>query len=128
MKRDIYQSFQPWKQSSRRKPLVLNGARQVGKTYALTNFGRTTYQKMAYLNFEKDRKLSQYFESTLGPKQLIKILSVHTEIDIEPSQTLLVLDEIQECPKALNSLKYFCEEASEYHVVAADAHSIGTRK
>jgi len=119
MKRDIYQLLEEWKQSARRKPLVLNGARQVGKTYSLKHFGKTSYKKTAYLNFEKDEKLAQYFDGTLDPKQLIKILSIHTEVEIEPNQTLLVLDEIQECPKALNSLKYFCEEANEYHVIAA---------
>ncbi len=119
MKRDIYKLLEGWKRSARRKPLVLNGARQVGKTYALKHFGKTSYEKMAYLNFEKDEKLGQYFEGTLDPKQLIRILSIHTGIEIEPHRTLLVLDEIQECPKALNSLKYFCEEANDYHVVAA---------
>ncbi|HEY5260320.1 MAG TPA: AAA family ATPase, partial [Rhabdochlamydiaceae bacterium] len=119
MKRDIYHHLEEWKRSTRRKPLVLNGARQVGKTYALKHFGKTSYQKTAYLNFEKDEKLARYFEETLDPKQLLKILSIHTETEIEPQHTLLVFDEIQECPKALNSLKYFCEEANEYHVVAA---------
>lgn len=119
MKRDIYKLLEEWKQSARRKPLVLNGARQVGKTYSLKHFARTSYKNMAYLNFEKDERISQYFEGTLDPKQLIKMLSIHTEIEIEPHHTLLILDEIQECPKALNSLKYFCEEANEYHVVAA---------
>lgn len=119
MKRDIYRRLEEWKRSERRKPLVLNGARQVGKTYALKHFGKTSYKKMAYLNFEKDEKLSQYFENTLDPKQLIKIISIHTETEIEPHNTLLVFDEIQNCPKALNSLKYFCEEAHEYHVAAA---------
>ncbi len=119
MKRDIYKLLEVWKQSVRRKPLILNGARQVGKTYALKHFGKTSYDKVAYLNFEKDEKLGQYFEGTLDPKQLIKIISIHTEIEIEPNNTLLIFDEIQNCPKALNSLKYFCEEANEYHVVAA---------
>lgn len=119
MKRDIYQRLEEWKRSSRRKPLVLNGARQVGKTFALKHFGKTSYQNVAYLNFEKDEKLSQYFEETLDPKQLIKMISIHTETEIEPSNTLLILDEIQNSPKALNSLKYFCEEANDYHVVAA---------
>lgn len=115
----IFTSYREGKQSDRRKPLILNGARQVGKTYSLKHFGKTTYEKIAYLNFEKDEKLGQYFEDTLDPKQLIKILSIHTEIEINPLNTLLILDEIQECPKALNSLKYFCEEANEYHVIAA---------
>ena len=108
-----------WKQSDRRKPLVLNGARQVGKTYALKHFGQTAYKDMVYLNFEKDEKIALYFDDTLDPKQLIRIFSIHAEKEIQPHQTLLILDEIQECPKALNSLKYFCEEANEYHVVAA---------
>jgi hypothetical protein len=119
MKRDIYKLLEEWKRSTRRKPLILNGARQVGKTYALKYFGKTSYEKMAYLNFEKNEKLAQYFDGTLDPKELIKILSIHTEIEIEPHRTLLFFDEIQECPKALNSLKYFCEEAGDYHVVAA---------
>jgi len=119
MKRDIYQQLEAWKNSPRRKPLVLNGARQVGKTYALKHFGNSSYEKLVFLNFEKDEKLADFFEGTLDPKRIIKILSIHTEIDIEPHNTLLVFDEVQECPKALNSLKYFCEEANEYHIVAA---------
>jgi len=119
MERDIYKNLVDWKESRRRKPLILNGARQVGKTYALKHFGRTSYKQCAYLNFEKDEKLSQYFEGTLDPKQLIKIISIHTEVEIEPHNTLLIFDEIQNCPKALNSLKYFCEEANEFHLATA---------
>lgn len=120
MDRDIYRRLEEWKHSTRRKPLILNGARQVGKTYALKRFGKTAYQQTAYLNFEKDEQLRQYFEGTLNPKELIRIIGIHTEIDIQPNHhTLLIFDEIQDCPKALNSLKYFCEEAAEYHVVAA---------
>lgn len=119
MKRDIYKALENWKKSARRKPLILNGARQVGKTYALKHFGKSSYEKTAYLNFEKDEKLSQYFEETLDPQQLIKIISIHTGVEIEPSTTLLIFDEIQNSPKALNSLKYFCEEANEYHIAAA---------
>lgn len=119
MKRDITKRLEEWKQSSRRKPLVINGARQVGKTYSLKSFGRAAYKQMAYFNFEKEENLSRYFESSLDPKQLIKTLSIHAEVDIEPRQTLIIFDEIQECPKALNSLKYFCEEASDYHLIAA---------
>lgn len=119
MKRDIFQRLKEWKQSTRRKPLILNGARQVGKTYALKYFGKTSYKNTAYLNFEKDEKLTQYFEDTLNPVRLIKILSIHTEVDIQPHHTLLIFDEIQNSPKALNSLKYFCEEANEYHIAAA---------
>lgn len=119
MKRNIYAQLEGWKISPRRKPLVLNGARQVGKTYSLKYFGKHFYKNTAYFNFEKDEKLCRYFDETLDPKQLIKYLSLHGNVDIFPQDTLLVFDEIQECPKALNSLKYFCEEASDYHVVAA---------
>ncbi len=119
MKRDIYQQLEAWKTHPRRKPLILNGARQVGKTYALKHFGKTAYKNMAYLNFEKDERLAQYFEETLDPKQLIHTLSIYTEVEIEPQRTLIVFDEVQQCPKALNSLKYFCEEAGDYHITAA---------
>jgi len=119
MKRDIYKHLEQWKQSERRKPLVLNGARQVGKTFSLKHFAKKSYENVAYLNFEKDEKLSHYFDETLDPKHLLKILTIHTETEIKPQTTLLIFDEIQECPKALNSLKYFYEEANEYHVAAA---------
>ncbi|MBP7073952.1 MAG: ATP-binding protein [Rhabdochlamydiaceae bacterium] len=119
MKRDIAKSLEAWKSSARRKPLILNGARQVGKTFSLKKFGETAYQKVAYFNFEKDEKLEGYFKETLDPKQLIQILGIHAELDIQPHNTLIIFDEIQECPKALNSLKYFCEEAGNYHIAAA---------
>lgn len=119
MKRDIYKQLEAWKSSNRRKPLILNGARQVGKTYALKHFGKTSYEKMVVLNFEKNEKLAAYFDDSLDPKELIKVLSIYTGVEIEPQNTLIVFDEIQDCPNALNSLKYFCEEAGEYHVAAA---------
>lgn len=119
MERDVLKKLEEWKQSPRRKPLILNGARQVGKTWSLKYFGNRFYQKTVYLNFEKDEKLSQFFEGTLDPKELLKIIGIHSEVDIEPHNTLLIFDEIQNCPKALNSLKYFFEEANEYHVAAA---------
>jgi predicted AAA+ superfamily ATPase len=119
MKRDITPQLENWKSSTRRKPLIINGARQVGKTFSLKHFGQTSYQKMVYLNFEKDEKLGQYFEGTLDPVEIIKILSIHSKVDIDPGNTLLIFDEIQSCPKALNSLKYFCEEANQFHLVAA---------
>ena len=119
MKRDVYLLLQKWKGSDRRKPLILNGARQVGKTHALKHFGASSYEKSAYLNFEKNEKLGEFFQGTLEPRQLLKILEIHLEMEITPHDTLLIFDEIQECPRALNSLKYFCEEANEYHIAAA---------
>ena len=119
MKRDIYPRLAAWKLSPRRKPLILDGARQVGKTYALKHFGRTSYEKMAYFNFEKDEKLAGYFNETLEPRQLIKMLALHLNVVIEPKNTLIIFDEVQECPKALNSLKYYSQEANDYHLVGA---------
>lgn len=119
MKRNLYKSLESWKDSDRRKPLILNGARQVGKTHSLKHFGASFYKKTAYLNFEKDERLGQYFKKTLDPKEIIKILGIYTNVEIEPENTLLIFDEIQNSPEALNSLKYFCEEASQYHVAAA---------
>lgn len=119
MERDIYHHLEEWKRSSRRKPLILNGARQVGKTYALKYFGKSSYDQLVYLNFEKDERLASYFEGNLDPKQIIKLLSIHADQDIDPKRTLIVFDEVQQCSQALNSLKYFCEEANEYHLVAA---------
>jgi hypothetical protein len=119
MKRDIYSHLQKWKSSDRRKPLILNGARQVGKTHSLKTFGASSYEKVAYLNFEKNEKLGGFFHNTLEPRQLLKTLEIHLEMEIAPHNTLLIFDEIQECPRALNSLKYFCEEANEYQIAAA---------
>jgi predicted AAA+ superfamily ATPase len=119
MKRDIYQQLEKWKLSPRRKPLILNGARQVGKTHALKYFGQASYGNTAYFNFEKDEKLSEHFKDSLDPQKLLKILRIHAETRIVPTDTLIIFDEIQECPNALNSLKYFCEEAPEYHIAAA---------
>lgn len=119
MKRDLYHALDEWKASARRKPLVLNGARQVGKTFALKHFGKSSYKNTAYLNFEKDKKIGQYFENTLNPKEILKNIIIYTETEINPESTLLIFDEIQECPRALNSLKYFCEDANEYHLAAA---------
>ncbi|MDN3508309.1 MAG: AAA family ATPase [Simkaniaceae bacterium] len=119
MKRDIYRQLLDWKASKRRKPLIVNGARQVGKTHALKHFGKHNFENTVYLNFERNEKLCTYFEGNLDPIKLINTLSIYAEIDIDPSKTLIIFDEIQACPRALNSLKYFCEEAPEYHITAA---------
>lgn len=119
MKRDIYKQLENWKKSDRRKPLILNGARQVGKTYALKHFANTSYKKFAYFNFDKEETLCEYFNTTLMPNEIINFLKLHTRSDITPNDTLIIFDEIQECPKALSSLKYFCEEANDYHIAAA---------
>lgn len=119
MNRDIYKKLKEWKNSSRRKPLILYGARQTGKTYALQHFGKTDYQNVVYFNFEKDQRLSGYFSGSLNPNSILQFLAIHADQKIEPEKSLIIFDEIQECPQALTSLKYFNEEANQYHVVAA---------
>lgn len=119
MERDIYTQLLSWKNAEGRKPLILQGARQVGKTYLLKKFGQQEYKKCIYLNFEEDPRLNTFFESSLKPSNLLEKISIHIGQEIEPNNTLLIFDEIQECPEALNSLKYFNEEAKEYHIAAA---------
>ena len=119
MYRDILSKLKAWKINPLRKPLVLEGARQVGKTTILSRFGEEEFEQVVYLNFERDENIAAYFEETLDPLLLIKNLSLHSGIKIQAENTLIIFDEVQECPRAINSLKYFCEEARDYHVVAA---------
>ncbi len=121
MKRFITEKLIEWKNSCNRKPLILKGARQVGKTYILKEFGDNNYDNVAYFNFDHDDGLSELFLSTKDPKRIIEQLSLVVGKKINPDTTLIIFDEIQECPNALNSLKYFCEEAGEYHVACADS-------
>ena len=119
MKRFITEKLIDWKNSKDRKPLILKGARQVGKTYILQQFGENNYDNVAYFNFDHDDGLAQLFLDTKNPKRIIEQLALANGKKINPTATLIIFDEIQECPNALNSLKYFCEEANEYHVVCA---------
>jgi len=119
MKRDIYQKLLEWKNLSRRKPLLLRGARQVGKTTILNMFGKTEYEDFAYFNFEKNRDLNDFFTSSLDPEPLLQKLSLYRNKKILPHKTLIFFDEIQESQNALESLKYFQEQANDYHIVAA---------
>ncbi len=119
MKRFITEKLIEWKNSRNRKPLIFKGARQVGKTYILKEFGDNNYDNVAYFNFDHDDGLSELFLSTKDPKRIIEQLSLVAGKKINPDTTLIIFDEIQECPNALNSLKYFCEEAGEYHVACA---------
>ena len=119
MKRFITEKLVCWKESKDRKPLILRGARQVGKTYILKEFGKENYDNVAYFNFDHDDGLAELFLNTKDPKRIIEQLSLVDGKKINPATTLIIFDEIQECPNALNSLKYFCEEASEYHVACA---------
>lgn len=124
MERDIEKKLLAWKQSPFRKPLILRGARQVGKTRALKEFGARHYKHVAYFSLEKigesaPSEYAQFFETTKDPKRIMANLSLAGNCPILPGDTLLILDEIQDCPAAINSLKYFCEEAPEYHVACA---------
>ena len=119
MKRFIMKQLVDWKNSLDRKPLILKGARQVGKTYILKEFGENNYENVAYFNFDHDDGLKELFSNTKNPIRIIEQLSIANGKKISPETTLIIFDEIQECPNALNSLKYFCEEANEYHVACA---------
>jgi uncharacterized protein len=119
MERDIYSQLLAWKTAIDRKPLILMGARQVGKTHLLRSFGDREYQSSVYLNFEEDRALSGLFMPSLKPSVILENISAYLAQDIKPETTLVIFDEIQESSEALNSLKYFQEQANEYHIVAA---------
>lgn len=119
MQRKALTQLLEWKNSQRRKPLILKGARQVGKTWLMKEFGRLNYEKTFYFSFEKEEELSDIFEKNKEPLRIIEQLGTIYNDKIEPEKHLIIFDEIQECPKALNSLKYFNEEANEYHIIAA---------
>ena len=119
MKRFIMDDLIKWKNSNNRKPLIIKGARQVGKTYILKEFGNKNYDNLAYFNFDHDEDLYNIFKNTKDPKRIIEQLSFLYGKAIKKEETLIIFDEIQECPNALNSLKYFCEEEPEYHIVCA---------
>jgi uncharacterized protein len=119
IKRTILKKLTAWKQAPDRKPLILQGARQVGKTWLLTHFGATEFDHVAYFNFETQPDLKQFFENTKDVPRIIQNLSLVHGQPILPQKTLIIFDEIQECNDALNTLKYFCENAPEYAVAGA---------
>jgi len=119
VKRGIYKDLVAWKLSDRRKPLLLRGARQTGKTYILKEFGLNEYNRVHYFNFEEDPLLTQFFERDLNPSRIIADLSIYHKTTIKPQEDLVIFDEIQVSNKALNSLKYFEEDLNDFHVAAA---------
>lgn len=119
MKRNALADLIAWKSSAERKPLVLKGARQVGKTWLMKEFGKTYYKNYVYFNFDEEDELKSIFDSNKNPKRIIELLSLIANDQILPGETLVIFDEIQECPNALNALKYFKENANEFHVMAA---------
>ena len=119
MKRKILKSLIEWKNSDERKPLILNGARQVGKTYILEEFGREHFENVVYLNMEVEEELRRFFDGEIRPQQLLQFIETLRQQEITAGKTLIIFDEIQACERALTSLKYFCENAREYHIVSA---------
>lgn len=119
MKRNALQKLINWKNSDDRKPLIIKGARQVGKTWLMKEFGSTYENGYVYLNFDEEPLLASIFKSTKDPLKIINQISLLTNKKIDATTTLIIFDEIQECPEALNSLKYFNENAKEYYIIAA---------
>ena len=119
MYRSVINKLKSWKESPSRKPLILNGARQVGKTYILQKFGAEQYEKTAYVNLDHNDEVSLIFAQDYNISRILRSLSSLLHVHIEPGNTLIIFDEIQESPVVLNSLKYFCESAPEYHVAVA---------
>jgi len=119
MERKIELQLLNWKQSLNRLPIVLHGARQVGKTYSLLQFGRRNFKNVAYFNFESSIELHGIFNRDLSPERILRELSAYTSAALVPEDTLIIFDEIQACERALTSLKYFAEEAPQYHLAAA---------
>lgn len=117
--REIISDFKRWKENSNRKPILLKGARQIGKTWAIETFGRMCFDYCAKFDFDRQPELKSIFKVTKEPERLIKELALHCTVPIVAGQTLIIFDEIQECEEALNSLKYFYEDAPQYHVIAA---------
>ena len=119
MYRFAIEDLRRWKASKFRKPLIIEGARQVGKTWLMKEFGRTEYEEVVYINFDSNRVMAELFEQDLDCNRIVEGLKLYSGRKIVPEQTLLIFDEIQEVPKALSSLKYFYENAPEYHIVCA---------
>ncbi|HBT65969.1 MAG TPA: ATPase, partial [Ruminococcaceae bacterium] len=119
MERFILSELIKWKESKYRKPLILKGVRQVGKTWILKEFGRRYYEDIAYFNFDENLEYRQFFETTKDVGRILQNLIFASGQKITPEKTLIIFDEAQDCPAVINSLKYFCENAPEYHVACA---------
>lgn len=119
MYRDKMNELKKWKDSPTRKPLIIRGARQVGKTWLMKEFGKQYYKKCAYINFDDNSRMDKLFEDDFDLDKILQGLKIESNVNIEPENTLIILDEIQETPKALKALKYFYENANQYHIVSA---------
>lgn len=119
MQRNALHRLIEWKSDPERKPLIIRGARQVGKTWLMKEFGKHQYRNYVYFNFDEDDALKSIFATNKNPGRIIELLSLIAGEKVSPGETLIIFDEIQECPEALNALKYFKEKANDYHVIAA---------
>ena len=119
MYRTAIEKLFEWKMSKRRKPLIIEGARQVGKTWLMKEFGRQAYADTVYINFDSNTKMAELFAADLDTERLITGIELQAGHKIDPDNTLLIFDEVQEVPRALTSLKYFYENAPQYHIVCA---------
>ncbi|RFT35467.1 ATPase [Bifidobacteriaceae bacterium NR017] len=119
MKRLIMSKLLAWKNSPYRKPLILKGVRQVGKTWVLKEFGKLYYKNIAYFNFDENKEYKQFFETTKSVERILQNLMLASGQKIEAENTLIIFDEVQDCPEVINSMKYFCENAPQYHVACA---------
>lgn len=119
MQRTIMNEIVKWKERPDRKPLILKGARQVGKTWIMKEFGKQYFKNTAYINFDHNNRMKRVFEEDFDIGRIIRAINIETKVKVVPSETLIIFDEIQEAPHAISSLKYFCENASEYAIIAA---------
>lgn len=117
--REIISSLKRWKDSSPRKPILLKGARQIGKTWIMEAFGKECFEHYAKFDFDRQPELKSVFRTSKSPERIIKELALYCDVPLVAGKTLIIFDEIQECEEALNSLKYFCEDAPQYHIIAA---------
>lgn len=122
MKRKAYDKLLEWKKREKRKPLMLLGARQVGKTWLMRHFGEKEYEKVAYINCDDEPRMKEIFELDYDINRILVTIQAITGVKVTPGNTLVILDEIQETPRGLHSLKYFCEKAPQYHVMVGLAH------
>lgn len=119
IRRNIVDRLKAWKESDNRKPLLLKGARQIGKTWVMETFGRECFDYCAKFDFDRQEELKSVFRQSKSPERIVKELALYCDVPIIAGKTLIVFDEVQECEEALNSLKYFCEDAPQYHIIAA---------
>ena len=119
MERLLMQELVKWKGKQNRKPLIIKGARQVGKTWLMKEFGKRCFENVVYINFENNRRMKNVFAMDYDVERILSALKIESGKKIEANDTLLILDEVQEVPGALSALKYFCEEAPQYAIVAA---------